>query len=107
MLQLFSGGNDFWHALSYIQVRKRKTADEEDVMKTTLKRAAAAAAATMATAAPAFAAPTYTDHSGLLVWTFLGFCAVIVVAQVMPALMMMVGMAKGLGTETKEAKAHH
>jgi hypothetical protein len=30
----------------------------------------------------------------------------IVVAQVMPAVMMMVGMAKGLSTETKEATAH-
>lgn len=76
-------------------------------MKTTMRRLTAAVAATMATAAPAFAAPEYTDHSGLLVWAFLGFCAVIVVAQVMPALMMMVGMAKGLGTETKEAEAHH
>ena len=76
-------------------------------MKTTMRILAAAAASSMATSAPAFAAPTYTDHSGLLVWTFLGFCAVVVVAQVMPAIMMMVGMAKGLGTETKEAEAHH
>ena len=75
-------------------------------MKTTLRTMATAVAATMATAAPAFAAPTYNDNSGLLVWSFLGFCAVIVVAQVMPAVMMMVGMAKGLSTETKEATAH-
>ena len=63
-------------------------------MKTTVTRIATAVAATMATAAPAFAAPTYSDNSGLLVWSFLGFCAVIVVAQVMPAVMMMVGMVK-------------
>ena len=63
-------------------------------MKTTVTRIASAVAATMATAAPAFAASTYTDNSGLLVWSFLGFCAVIVVAQVMPAVMMMVGMVK-------------
>ena len=75
-------------------------------MKTTLRTIAAAVAATMATAAPAFAAPTYSDHSGLLVWSFLGFCALIVVAQVMPAVMMMIGMAKGLGAEKKEAEAH-
>ena len=74
-------------------------------MKTTLRTMATAVAATMATAAPAFAAPTYSDNSGLLVWSFLGFCALIVVAQVMPAVMMMVGMAKGLSTETKEATA--
>ena len=76
-------------------------------MKTTVTRIASAVAATMATAAPAFAAPTYTDNSGLLVWSFLGFCAVIVVAQVLPAVMMMVGMVKGLSTETTEAKAHN
>ena len=76
-------------------------------MKTTVTRIASAVVATMATAAPAFAAPTYTDNSGLLVWSFLGFCAVIVVAQVMPAVMMMVGMVKGLSTETAEAKAHN
>ena len=75
-------------------------------MKTTLRTIATTVAATMATAAPAFAAPTYRDNSGLMVWSFLGFCAVIVVAQVMPAVMMMVGMAKGLSTETKEANAH-
>jgi hypothetical protein len=37
-----------------------------------------------------------TDHSGILVWMFLGFCALIVVAQVVPALMMMVGVGKAL-----------
>ena len=76
-------------------------------MRTTLRTIATAVAATMVTAAPAFAAPTYTDNSGLLVWSFLGFCAVIVVAQVMPAVMMMVGMVKGLSTETTEAHAHN
>ena len=76
-------------------------------MKTTLRTIATAAVAPMVAAAPAFAAPTYTDHSGLLVWTFLGFCAVIVVAQVLPAIMMMVGIVKGVAPEHKEAAAHH
>ena len=76
-------------------------------MRTTLRTIATAVAATMVTAAPAFAAPTYTDNSGLLVWSFLGFCAVIVVAQVMQAVMMMVGMVKGLSTVTTEANAAH
>ena len=76
-------------------------------MRATLRTIATAAVATMVTAVPAFAAPTYTDNSGLLVWSFLGFCAVIVVAQVLPAEMMMVGMVKGLSTETTEAKAHN
>ena len=76
-------------------------------MKTTLRTIASAAAATMATAAPAFAAPAYSDNSGLLVWSFLGFCAVIVVAQVLPAVMMMVGMVKGVVAEGTEVKAHN
>jgi hypothetical protein len=76
-------------------------------MKTTMRTMATTVVATMATAAPAFAAPTYSDNSALLVWSFLGFCALIVVAQVMPAVMMMVGMVKGLSTETTEAKAHN
>ncbi len=76
-------------------------------MKTTLRTIASAAAATMVTAAPAFAAPAYSDNSGLLVWSFLGFCAVIVVAQVLPAVMMMVGMVKGVATQGTEVKAHN
>ena len=80
-------------------------------MKTTLRTiaSAAAAAATMAAVTPAFAAPAYTDNSGILVWTFLGFCAVIVVAQVMPAVMMMTGIVKGVvsSSETTEAHAHN
>jgi len=45
----------------------------------------------------AFAASTpHVDNSGIFSWIFLGFCAVIVAMQVMPALLMMVGMAKGL-----------
>ena len=76
-------------------------------MRATLRTIATAAVATMTAATPAFAAPTYTDNSGLLVWTFLGFCAVIVVAQVLPAVMMMVGIVKGVASEHTEAHAHN
>ncbi len=76
-------------------------------MKTTLRTIATAAVATLAAVTPAFAAPTYTDNSGLLVWSFLGFCAVIVVAQVLPAVMMMVGMVKGVATEGTEVRARN
>ena len=51
-------------------------------MLTTMRTIATAAVATLAAVTPAFAAPAYTDNSGLLVWSFLGFGAVIVVAQV-------------------------
>lgn len=76
-------------------------------MKTTLRNIATAAVATMTAVTPAFAAPTYSDNSGLLVWSFLGFCALIVVAQVMPAVMMMTGILKGLCSTHKEAAAHN
>ena len=59
--------------------------------------------------ATAFAASTHpADDSGLFVWIFLGFCALIVIAQVVPAVLMAVGMAKGVGSIVKdEMKAAH
>jgi hypothetical protein len=62
--------------------------------------------AMLAAATPAFAATAgRIDHSGLFVWIFLGFCALIVVAQVVPAVLLMVGMIKGVAAkDTIEAK---
>ncbi len=40
------------------------------------------------------------DHSELFVWIFLAFCALIVIAQLIPAFMMMTGLAKGVKKET-------
>jgi len=59
--------------------------------------------------ATAFAASgVREDSSGIFVWVFLGFCALIVVAQVIPALLLMFGMAKGIksvvGGETAPVK---
>ncbi len=46
--------------------------------------------------ATAFAANGLSeDNSGIFVWVFLGFCALIVVAQVIPAVLLMTGMVKG------------
>ena len=51
----------------------------------------------------AFAASgAHQDSSGIFVWVFLGFCAMIVVAQVVPALLLMFGMAKGVAAVAKE-----
>lgn len=57
--------------------------------------------------ATAFAATgAREDNSGLFVWIFLGFCALIVVAQVIPAILLMFGMAKGVkAAVTTEADA--
>jgi len=59
--------------------------------------------------ATAFAAnTTRVDDSGLFVWIFLGFCALIVIAQVMPAALLLFGMAKGVGSVIKdEVKVAH
>ena len=36
------------------------------------------------------------DNSNLFVWIFLAFCALIVVAQLIPAILMLFGFAKGV-----------
>ncbi|MBC7962469.1 MAG: hypothetical protein H7Y05_05960 [Steroidobacteraceae bacterium] len=61
-----------------------------------------ALATVIATLAPAtaFAASTLQeDNSGILVWIFMGFCALIVVVQAMPAAILMFGFAKGLSAK--------
>ena len=52
----------------------------------------------------AFASSTAlsTDNSGIFVWAFLGFCALIVVAQVIPAVLLMTGIVKGLVSVVRE-----
>jgi hypothetical protein len=44
------------------------------------------------------------DNSGIFVWVFLGFCALIVVAQVIPAVLLMTGMVKGIVAVVKDEK---
>jgi len=58
----------------------------------------------LATATPALAAGR-EDTSGIFVWAFLGLCALIVAAQVVPALLMMVGAARGMAKTVHEATA--
>ena len=53
------------------------------------------------TPATAFASAGRTDNSGMFVWGFLGFCAVIIVAQALPAILMLVGAARGIKTRTE------
>lgn len=71
-------------------------------MKTTTMRNTLAMLA--GSASTAFAATgTREDSSGLFVWIFLGFCALIVIAQLVPAIMMAMGFAKALGRQKEEA----
>ena len=56
--------------------------------------------------ATAFAASgAREDSSGIFVWVFLGFCALIVVAQVVPAVLLMCGMVKGVASVVKDEMA--
>ncbi|UFS69910.1 hypothetical protein LPW11_18735 [Geomonas sp. RF6] len=48
------------------------------------------------TVANAYAAAEPDDGSGIFVWAFLGFCALIIVVQVIPAVLVMFGIAKGI-----------
>ncbi|MBE0618261.1 MAG: hypothetical protein IH608_10090 [Proteobacteria bacterium] len=59
--------------------------------------------AILTAATPALAAGR-EDTSGIFVWAFLGLCALIVAAQVIPALLMLVGAARGLARGLKEAQ---
>lgn len=53
--------------------------------------------------ATAFAASGTGDDSGIFVWIFLGFFAMIVVGQLVPAIMLITGLVKGLFSKA-EAK---
>jgi len=52
--------------------------------------------------ATAFAAANIpAGDEGIFVWIFLGFFAMIVVGQLVPAVMLIIGLAKGIVSKTK------
>ncbi len=57
----------------------------------------------MSIASSAFASGGRVDNSGFVVWAFLGFCALIVVAQLVPALLVMLGVVKGVASSKDAA----
>lgn len=76
----------------------------EETMKT---HAVTASALVLATATPALASSGSKEgFSGVFIWVFLGYCAIIVVAQTAAAIRSLIGMAKGTArgseTETQE-----
>ena len=55
-------------------------------------------------AAPAFAVDTaVTYSSGLLVLLFVGFCALIIVVQLVPAVLMLIGVTKAVAEGSRKA----
>ncbi len=56
---------------------------------------------------PALAADTSKTYtSGILVLLFVGFCALLVVMQLLPAVMNLIGMTKNAAKESSKQKAH-
>lgn len=71
-----------------------------------LRRAGATTVVWLVGTLPALAATgARVDHSGLLVWAFLGLCALIVLAQAVPAALLLVEMARGALMARKLARA--
>ncbi len=72
-----------------------------------LRTISSAILVSLVSVAPAFAASsTKVYNSGLLVLAFLGFCALVVVAQLIPAIITLFGMIKGaLSKSSEEADA--
>ena len=62
------------------------------------------AIALVLTAVPAFAVDTTKVYSsGLLIIVFIGVCALLVVSQMIPAILLLLGMVKGLVFKSKVA----
>ncbi len=59
---------------------------------------------TMVPATVLAAANAQTGNDGVFIWIFLGFFALIVVGQLVPAAMLLIGMVKGITAKT-ETKA--
>jgi len=74
----------------------------------TLKTAIVALTLTLLASSPALAAHVDTSRtysSGILIGLFLGFCALIVVMQLVPSLIMLYGFIKGaFSKETKQRR---
>ncbi len=64
----------------------------------------AALIGSMAPAAAFAAENAPAANDGIFIWIFLGFFALIVVGQLIPAVMLIIGLVKGAGART-EAKA--
>jgi hypothetical protein len=83
--------------------RRKQKPKGEDIMRTAINTFIA----TIATTATAFAANgAANEEPGILAWAFMGFCAVILVGQLVPAAMLIIGAVKGLTTAAKEVKNH-
>jgi len=70
----------------------------------TLRTATLTLVIALATSLPALAAAVDTSRtysSGLLIGLFLAFCALLVVVQLMPSVMLLIGFVKGLARRSE------
>ena len=97
---------EIYQAVSYAfktnqenQLKKEKTMYPIKSMLSTL-------AITMMLITPAFAVDTATTYSsGILVLLFIGFCALLIVAQLVPAVLVLFGMTKAVARGVKDKQA--
>ena len=74
--------------------------------KSTLTALCSAMTLSLATSTGAYAASTQRVYSsGILVLVFIGFVALVVVVQMIPAIITLCGMLKGLASNRKTAEA--
>ena len=72
----------------------------------TLRTTTLTATMALASSVPALAVDTAkTYSSGVLIAVFLAFCALLVVVQLLPSLMLLVGFLKGLTRRTESKSA--
>jgi len=70
-----------------------------------LKNITLTALISLLAASPALAASSArVDNSGFIVWAFLGFCALIVVAQMVPAVMVLMGIVKAVASPKEQTE---
>ena len=77
--------------------------------KNTLTAVCSAAALTLLTSTGAFASSGVTNKvfvSGPLILLFLGFCALVVVIQCIPAIIMLYGIIKGTASAVSDEKVY-
>jgi hypothetical protein len=61
-----------------------------------MKKSITTTIVTLLAASPVYAATSAASHSGVLTWAFLGLCGLIVASQLVPAIMLLIGIGKGL-----------
>ena len=69
-----------------------------------MKKTITTTIATLLAASPVYAATEAASHSGILAWAFLGICGLIVATQLVPSILLLIGIGKGL--KNKEVSEH-